>query len=619
MNSTGMWLEALSGANQFVKRFLLAVVSFVLAYDSSIVLRLPGKNPFSISNVNNAIGFNPETGYIRVIFITVVTAAVYFGLEWLTRHRDKTFRWGIAIIIGLTSFAGSGLVGISYTQGGIDTFHYGEQMGPSMAFYHGSHLFTDVFFLHGAGEDVLLPNLAFHIAGHPSIGAYMLLTVALEALTLGLFVVVLAYLIRPVGLFLGAALWYATSVYSGTSYDKNIFVYTFVLLLWRLLCGGLSRRWRQVLLVAMGFVASVAFLYSVDIGLFMSMTAGVLAAGLVVFEHLPAPSGYVLRRRYRWSTAFEPLAILGGLVLGQLAILASVGWVGYGAYVRLTFHDIPLYQGLMFDFPMPTISADNILFWLPLLVAGLTIITLVSIGVNQLRRQKAFSSELIFAAILFIFGLLYLRAGVGRPDVPHIESATPMLFLAAFYAFWLGAKESRLSEKLRFAQVDGLVWPGVVIVILLFFPQRTFDPTRLFPAPGFNLGEVKFGLMAGSKPDTIWYPSEFASVTDYLKAHTSPKDGLYVFTPQPLYYYSTDLKNPSRFYITWFADPKPYTDELLAALKKNPPKYIVYKSNSPYEVADSVPTADRVPEVDAWIRQNYPTTVQIGSTELRTR
>jgi hypothetical protein len=191
-------------------------------------------------------------------------------------------------------------------------------------------------------------------------------------------------------------------------------------------------------------------------------------------------------------------------------------------------------------------------------------------------------------------------------------SAT-IFFLASFYIIQLYVR------ALLNGRIKQEVWVVVLFVLLLFWPQTGWNPVHSFAFANFKPIEIKRIKDLPNKPNEAWLDEEQKAVTGYIKSHTDQNDKIFIFSLEPLYYYLTDRENSSRFYISWFADPQPYTNELLGELKKNPPRLIVYEGPPASEISDGVPMKDRMPEVNKWLLQNYPKKVKIHDTILLTR
>ncbi len=610
------WLPLLTMVDDLAASVLTFLISAVVAFGSSVMLHLHGANPYSIANINNAGNYNPETNYLRVLYIIFATVGVYLALSWLRRKSKAAFRWLACGILAFVYIAAQVLPSIESATNRIDTFHGGEQLAPTLAYYNGQKLFTDIFFLHGAGEDVLVPALGFKLGGGPSISSYLLTEAVFHALAVVLFFLLIALLIRPTGLFLGTAVWFSSSIYNGLAYTKNIPVIIVIACWWMILRRRTGDKTRAGLLIATGVVSSLALFYSIDVGVILLVLAGItVVAMLFLCSPVGASADYRLGLPNKPTAWFGPAALLGGVLVGQGVIWLFVGSPQYGEFLRMTLLEIPKYQGLMFDFPLPGVTVTSLLFWLPVAVAAVTGLMLAGLVFDRIRESRSLSAQALLALLLFVAGLFDLRGGVGRPDVPHIAAAAPLLFLAGFYTLYLFLKSDLAVRSREFVYA----WPALIFVSLLILPQITIDPIQLLAPANLTMSQIRDIAGVGRVADSVWLTDEVRQVTAYVKVNSAPSDKLYVMTPEPIYYYTTARENPSRFAISWFADPEPYTKELLAALKRNPPKLVIYKSDSPYEVADSIPTAERIPEVNQWITNKYPHQTVIGQTVILSR
>jgi hypothetical protein len=267
----------------------------------------------------------------------------------------------------------------------------------------------------------------------------------------------------------------------------------------------------------------------------------------------------------------------------------------------MTFFQIPKYQGLEWDYPMQPLNAANWTFWVPILLSAIAIYLLFIMLVDQIRSRRLLTRQLGFAVILTTLGLLYLRFGVGRPDEPHVDVSTSVLFVASFYVLYLYVLRHTIDK-------DWNVWPVVLYAATLLWtiPQPTWNPLNIFTPGNTTLGQVKQFKNLPAQPDKYWLTKNELDVTKYIDAHTTSNQNVFVMDPEPLYYYLANRPNPTRFYINWFADPQPYTDEMLRSLEKSPPKLVVFSGPSPYENSDGVPLNSRIPEVTKWVQKNYP-------------
>lgn len=590
------------------------IISIAIAYVLSMLINLRSDNPYNISNITNVTGgWNPENNYIKVVFIIIATVAIFFVFRWIKyRFSRKYFRILIALFASLSILLGTLIP--QATNYSLDPFGHGEQLAPSLDYHKGEKLFTDIFTLHGPGEDILIPNLSFAIFNHnrPSISSYILLTAILKTVTAFMFFLLIARLIQSPGFYLLTVLYFLTTTYAGFSYMKNIPFYVVIALFWLLINKFKRTRIRLITIGSIGLIGSVSVLDSYDVGTVMTLTV-ILASIASLFLRKDRERFYRLQwPQWNIGSFKSILAATLGVIAGQLLILIFLGAKGYADFIQ-TFYEITRYQGLMFDYPVIGLDARSLLFWLPIILLSIASYLLVVLLKNQYKQSKMFDKDTIFAITLMLSCAFYLRFGVGRPDMAHIAMASPILILTGLYIIQLYF--FRKSKTLHWQ-----FWPIILFIALLGWPQLSFNPTAIFLGGNTQIENVKKFIRLPSTPDSTWLTLEQKTVTEYIDKNSSSQDTLFVVVPEPLYYYTTDRKNPTRFAISWFMDPIQYTNEALNDLKNKPPKFIIYDDlGSPNRMSDGVPIAERFPKINDWIIENYTHKTVIDQVTLLSR
>ncbi len=595
-----------------VSYFVLAAAT-AYAVATSVILRTG--NPYDISNVaNKAFGWNPETNYVQVIIVVVLTPLLYLGLRLIDRRKPRVAR----VIVALFGTAVLTCVVIlpATSSSSLDPFHWGEQLAPAKAFINGVQAYTDIYSLHGIGEDVWRPAVGFLLfsGGHASIGAYVLTTAITKTLGTLAFFLLLAYILRSKPAFLVASLWFAASPFSGITYDKNL-----------LTCVGIAlayfalRRARQVAsrlaaLAGIGVVTTVGFLYSIDVGsILLVMTIGLAVAS--VFFEWSLSEGLLLDRPRRSLSRFLPsMSLIGGLIVSQAIAAIALGGAAYSAFLRVTFIEIPRYQGLTWDYPLPSMDQQQFIMWMTVVLTAVALFGVAHLAVTDWKSPgRRVGSDAAFALVLLVVSIVYLRFAVGRPDLPHFYVSTTFTFVTLFVLARSVARRFGLLSQ------EGLLG-AIALTVALLLPFSAAPTWQLFVNGGDALARIR--LLPGTVrlPDSAWIPQADRQLVTYLKDHTTSSDGIYVVEPEPMLYYFTGLKNPTRFFISWYTDPKPYSEEVIRDLKADPPKYIVLDTHSPWAITDGgVKITQRFPEVMSWISQNYPKRIKVGKDTLLAR
>jgi hypothetical protein len=605
--------KIIEGIAAVSRRGFLLIFAAVAAFALATSVQLRTSNPFKISNpANAASGWNPETNYIQAILVIVLTVLIFWGLYTLSRKHEVWLRvvvGFIASVIGIAKFVIPAAV-----SGTFDPFHFGEQMSPALAFLQGKQPFTGLYVLHGAGEDIFKPALAFVLFNHgvPSIGSYVLITALAKGLSVFVFFALLALLIRSRTVFLGAALWFSATGFNGISYDKYIPMYLALALLWFVISSPRRGRTSLLALVGVGFLASLALLYSIDIGALTGAMSAVIAI-LMLFVRVDSAGRFgLVRPRWQLITFLPGLALTAGVLIGQ-ALSFAVLRGSYLEFLKLTFIEIPRYQGLIWDYPIPGMSDNQFTFWLPIITIGLVVLLIVYRIITEWRTgPKLFSPQTAMSIVLLGVAVIDMRYGVGRPDTVHELMSAPPAYFALFFLISEGIRDwtVRTISELAIA---------IVAVASLLLPATLLDIPSLFLV-GSQLNTDAHLLKAlPGQQDDAWLNKQQLATVKYLKSHSTSGDSLWVMDPEPSYYYLTGLRNPTRFYISIFADPQPYTDEVTNDLKAHPPTFILYSTGSVYATLDGSKITDRLATLNKWIKANYTHKVNVDGSVILTR
>ena len=592
----------------YISNIYLVTFSFSISFLLSWLVRLPVNNSENISNQYLSGGYSPEENFIKILFIIIIGILIYLGLKKLQNY-DKYFRLFVIVVLvfGLFSIILMPKV-VSYF-GHIDKFHHGEQLSPANAFLNGKKLYTELFVLHGAGEDVLMPSLGLKLPftnNSGGIGSYFFLVTTLQVVCAFIFFCLISRLFKNTVIFLLVSSWFLFSFYSDFFYVRDIAVWTVLILLAYLLLND-KNNLNRILLVILGFIGSETYFYAIDRGYILTFIA--MLTSIILLILIKSKNSWKFKITFSLQRLKPILYILFGAILAQIIGLLILGSASYFEFIKTSFLTIPKYLGFMFNYPLPDINTNTYLTWLPVFIAIVTSIMLFTLLSHQFKKHKAFESSALYALIIFITSVIFLRTGYGRPDFGHIAYATPLLFLSCFYICYL-------TFKTFYGKYNQALWPIILVTILVFWPISTLSIDRFISFTNMRVGFVKQYLKLPFYENKVWLPDDINEVSTYIKDNSTDQDYIFSFTQQPIYYYLTDRKNPTRFNISWFADPQNLTEEMLLDLKKNPPKYIIYSSGSGWDNPDGFTSAQRLPEVDAWIKQNYPIEKNIGPIML---
>jgi len=277
----------------------------------------------------------------------------------------------------------------------------------------------------------------------------------------------------------------------------------------------------------------------------------------------------------------------------------------------MSFLEIPKYGGLLVSQPYPSFGYESILFWSPVLIAIASIILMIT--VYKISSFRYFNTLIPLSALL-LFSVYALKIGSNRIALGKLVTATTPLILAAALLLILSCV---LIYKYKSARLILIAPTAILASCMIAFSQ--LDITKLFTPTNSSVVQAKSYIHKIRQPDNFWISPEMKEVKDYVQRNTTPDDYLFSFTSNAMYYYVTDRKNPSRFYINWYTDPSPYEMELLDSLKKRPPKMVIYSNNTWTDAPDTISMTVRTPKVNEWLLAEYPVSTTIGQTVILSR
>lgn len=584
-------------------KLILLFISFSVSFNIYRFIKLiPAGNNYDVKVSNS---FFPESNYLLLLGIIALTFITYYLLSILQVKKTTVFRAAIVLVLSYSLFIGVIAPGYAKYQNNIDTFHNGEQLAPALALEQGKRPYTDILTLRGAGEDILTPWLSFKLFGE-SIGSYFMITVLLQLLSAIVFYIFLSKIFTDDLQFLVLAVWFTISSYNGIYNVRDIFVWLSLMIVF---ASVTKPRINNLLYWILGFIAMISTFYSFDRGIFINILVLMLIGITLLFKRTGHSFTFQPRSLLTRAKIIIPIGI--GYVSAFLIAAILLGGSGIKYFIINTLQ-LSKYQGIIFNFSYPAINSQTVYEWLPILVMVVCIFTTA-----KLAKQKGWKLEpnLMYAIILTIFGIVTFRAATGRPDSGHIAYGAPIIFIALFYMFFNNLKEwGEQYKNLNWNKI--LDFAPLYLLVLLAMSPKIINYIGIAEMSQTSLSSVRTILTGPSKPDSYWYTKEVTDITSYINSNTNKSASMFVFSSDPIYYYSTKLKNPSRYYISWFADPAPLESEVLESLKKNNPQVILYESGSYYDRPEFISMKDRLPNINDWILQNYTTETKIGNATI---
>lgn len=590
----------------------LLLLAFATSMLSAPLFSLGHRNPYNISNPHNSSGFNVDNNYYAMVFVIVGTLALFLALRWLLASKYawtiKLLMIGLILVHHFVTISIGQISGYAVGPGGLENFHSGEQLSPAYAFLHGASLYDQIFFLRGAGVDVLLPAASFKLLGQ-TIGSFLVASDMFMLMGLASFFALLAFLIRNPLQYAGVVVLTYVSNAMSLVQVRDVPVWLAIGLLLLIFKRGIPTWTKRIALLSIGLLTIIELIVAIDRGNLLLSLLVCLTVALIIFKSDQTNVFSWQPRQWRRPgiDVFLPVA---GLLVGMAVIALALGSGSFTAFLTITFRDIPAFGGLLVSQPFPGFSGQTYLFWGPTIIAIGTSLLLLRLY----QTKKPDFNRLIPYTLLLVFAILFLKAGANRIALSKLASATAPLYFAAgliiCYALIVAYTDKQRRVTLAFPIV-------LVLVSLATFGQ--FDWGKLWRSPTYSRSQLASYRQLPHTPDEQWMSPQTSQVVNYVKKHTSPNDYIFAYTSDPAYYYLTERKNPSRFYVSWFADPQLYTNELLRDLKARPPKLVIYREGSWMDQPDTISMDVRIPEVNKWILANYHTKTQLDQAIILER
>lgn len=582
--------EHLSSYADAVAKIIILFLSFSFAFLSRPLLHLlPSTSSAGVAGVSL---LNPEQNYVQFLLLSACTLLLYFALSWLKDHKRYFFRLTLVILMLISLTIGIFAPTVTAKIGNIDTFHAGEQLSPAQALMNGKKPYSDIFVLRGAGEDIYVPSIALRIFGNTP-GSYYLFTTLLQIGSALLFMLLLVKLFKSDIVLMLSLVWFTSSAYAFFYSTRDIFTWIFLSLVSALILAKKMERWKIFIAI---YIATLCLFYAFDRGVFLVVLSAIFTSFCLFFTRVngqyeflpPKTSRLFLSRIYMPTVAFVSANATAAIILGMHGYLSF-----FSSNMAAS-----KYQGLIFNYPYPKFALTSLAEWLPYV----STIVIALLLIEVVRRVRRLPPELTVLAFLFVGGVIFFRAATGRPDLGHIAYGAPLLFIAVFYAIdvMIGGTQFRMKKS-----VFERTAISIAGLFFLMCSPQIFDATRLAAMNQTSPLHLKMLLTAPSKPRDYWFGSNVSSVTSKILSLPNTNKSLFVFSSDPIYYYSTNLNNPTRYYISWFADPSPLEKQMLAELKRNPPAVVLYKSGTYYDSPQFIPMTERLPIVNTWIQENY--------------
>ncbi len=606
-------------------RHLPYVLGSAVAFALCTHIALPFSNPWNIVGELAQEHFNPATNVLRFLFFISAPVLLLAAFRFLPFTR-KLCPWdetpaephGLSSrqaatkplsLLAIVSCLFCVIVALNTStyhesEPTLDTFHEGESLGTSVTLLNGGIPYKDVVFSPGVFQSPLRSVIAFKVFTR-SIGAARTLD---SILTLLSFLVLFAFLAV---LYEGRYLWVNLTLmvllillYSRWLFilSRDLLTFTFLLvtaILLRALKEPEPRlsAVRSVSLVLFSFLPLAAMMYSVDRGFYLTATYCIMLP-LIVFY---------LRQR-----SLCPALLLSALGIGLAILFAGfvLHWE-FRPFIDFSIITVPQYWELMDGFVYPFRSPRYLLivliiswnvYWVfaRLLAAFLR-------DANAADHRRAFSfffrAHLIDICLL-LMAVFFFRNALGRCDWEHIQYSSGISYILLCYLTVKYRLQPTLEKR---PNATGILERRVVCILVAaclggaYRVEKLHLLTRNFP--------VKM-------MDAEFIPNDYQQALSFLRTNLSKEDEFLTMTSEPAWYYMLNQPSPTRFPIVWYAQPPLYQQEFVQQMRAHKVKIVLYSDNSDYGDLDGISARERLPVIDAYIRDNYRPFATIAGMEF---
>lgn len=562
-----------------------------------------GASPLCLLPLAAILPLKPFPAFLVAVIVAATGIALFTSLKIDPPAQavvDVIVAWfAVPVVVFVLSYASS-----AHTSGWVDLFHQGESLGPASDYLRGKVPYTQIFPLHGLLHDGLLDAWLMEWFGR-SLNVAVLRSTLLEALMLP-SLWILAWAVFRSWIAAGASVLGA--IVLAADNQRGVLEILVVLLIVTAIRSG--RKWA---IFAAGALSTVTFFFSLEIGVYCLVGAGLSFAALVALE----PGRETLRSALRSLATLASGAIVGAIPFVWFLIHSGA----FGAFLRTTFGTIPGLIDAIWSLPFPDLDdwfsksfpeeslfqlAWHVRFGINTLVIGLAVIVLA-----KRALAKAITIDDRILATLTAFALVTQRSALGRADFYHQWFSafliSPILVALVWRAIRLDREQSRTIKTATLMTTIGLI---PVLLTVLWAPpllEKRLDETVEFRARRSGQAPDPSGAMSTLRIDRV------ASAIQRLSAENDP---LFDFSNQPAFYFFADRRNPTRFYQVPLMSPIGFQREVVDDLERDPPAVILMSSPDGFDRFDSITNRDRALLVSSWIEHHYSPVESVEGVDL---
>lgn len=614
--------------------FGIAIFTGILCWDA---VNLPFSNPWEITGPLIKLQYNPANNLVRFVMFILLPVAmllilyisgkigyhiISFALHDRPPYIDQNSTSGkkqsylFSALLLCFIIASSLSIPTYHANGPLDTFHEGESLGPAISYMNGLIPYKDYVFAHGVIQDPLRSVFAFLLFGK-SIGAVRSMESIISLITLIMLGVFLLQFYHRNAFYVFASTWILFKVHIDFEYLSNAImipiiipprdIMTMVFLLTLPFIQKMIRKNDEIQkqrkplwsIFFFSFIPMASFAYSIDRGFYLS-TAYAIATLLLYGCHF-----------HKIQLRFQFIRAIGcGLLLGIFALGTAVKF-NFAEFFRFTFLIMPRYKELMDGYVFP-IHDPKFLFVCVVIAFNLYWMAYKFLQEFSESNEKMWPAiaeylkKYLMEFILLLLSVFFFRSALGRADWVHVAySSYPayILFLSIMFKYQFHRLLSRFVFNKRLL--------NILLILIVFQISITG-----YEVVSKSLVRDKFPIR---RSDASFIPDNYKATIRYLKQNLNKDEYFVTMTSEAIWYYFIDKPCPIRFPVIWFAMPPFYQREVIADMKKNNVKYIIYKNAHWANAPDGFTNNVRLPAIIHFIQEYYQIDMMIDDNEIWVR
>jgi len=489
----------------------------------------------------------------------------------------------------------------------LDQFHDGNYLTPFQNYLSSKNIWISSHVTHGA-SDIFYPALMSKILGIKSVGAVRVFDIFL-ILLLKLATIILAYQLTKITnlnkegkilffiIFTSILLSMSRYTFLASAYyfsHKDIYIILFLILFTELF---LSSNLKNISLLALPLIATLSFLFHIDIGIYINF--------ILFFYFLYL----IITKKYN-----DILLLLLSLFIVWSLTIFVVGLDEIVAFFKNTksiVSSMNLIHGL--KYPEPFFSLKNnqdgaraTRGLLLQLTAGILVLNYLIAG-----SDKKFKTKKIFFVFVFLLSLIMYKNALGRSDASHIRMSNdlPILINSFFILNYLISLIEKINFKNNKIYRKFIIFLSFVFIFSYYITNH--NHYNFNNIKNFKNGFVEYINLE----DEVYLDEKTKKLIKHYKKIINKENCVENITFDDAMPYL--LKKPSctKYWASWLASSTKTQKDYILELRKVMPKYILYESlgenNKGNRKFDGLGVYERIELVNSFVLSNYQKYIEI--------